>query len=68
MPRARQKRPPWAKPWLITTDVMRLTFETEGGTRGTHRAAQLRKQMPTKSKPFVLLDESAERSYMAQLA
>ena len=49
----------------VTTDVMKLTFETEGGS--LVRTEFLKHaDMDDKSKNFVLLDESKDRVYMAQ--
>ncbi len=49
----------------VTTDVMKLTFETEGGS--LVRSEFLKHaDMDDKSKNFVLLDDSKDRVYMAQ--
>ena len=49
----------------VATDVMKLTFETEGGSRV--RTEFLKHvDMDDKSKNFVLLDDSKARVYMAQ--
>ena len=49
----------------VTTDVMRLTFETEGGS--LVRTEFLKHaDMDDKGKNFVLLDDSKDRVYMAQ--
>ncbi len=49
----------------VTTDVLRLTFDSEGGTLG-HAEMLKMADMADKSKPFVLFDESAQRVYLAQ--
>jgi YidC/Oxa1 family membrane protein insertase len=49
----------------VTTDVMKLTFETEGGS--LVRTEFLKHvDMDDKSKNFVLLDDNKDRVYMAQ--
>ncbi len=50
---------------VLTTDVLRLTFDTEGGSL---TQAELLKyvDMADKSKNFVLFDQSPERVYLAQ--
>jgi YidC/Oxa1 family membrane protein insertase len=49
----------------VTTDVLKLTFETEGGS--LVRSEFLKHaDMVDKSKNFVLLDDSKDRVYMAQ--
>jgi YidC/Oxa1 family membrane protein insertase len=49
----------------VATDVMKLTFETEGGS--LVRTEFLKHvDMDDKSKNFVLLDENKDRVYMAQ--
>jgi len=49
----------------VTTDVLKLTFDTEGGS--LVRAEFLKHtDMADKSKNFVLLDDSKDRVYMAQ--
>ena len=49
----------------VTTDVMKLTFETEGGS--LVRTEFLKHaDMDDKSRNFVLLDDSRDRVYMAQ--
>jgi YidC/Oxa1 family membrane protein insertase len=49
----------------VTTDVLKLTFETEGGS--LVRTEFLKHtDMADKSRNFVLLDESKDRVYMAQ--
>jgi YidC/Oxa1 family membrane protein insertase len=49
----------------VATDVLKLTFDTEGGSlvrsEFSHHA-----DMADHSKPFVLLDESRDRVYVAQ--
>lgn len=49
----------------VTTDVLALTFDTQGGTL---KRAEMRQyaDMADKSKPFVLFDESAQRVYLAE--
>ncbi|QNP58477.1 membrane protein insertase YidC [Paenacidovorax monticola] len=49
----------------VTTDVLRLTFDSEGGSLGHAEMLRLA-DMADKSRPFVLFDESAQRVYMAQ--
>ena len=50
---------------VVTTDVLRLTFDSEGGSI---TQAELLKyaDMADKSKNFLLFDQSAERTYTAQ--
>ncbi len=50
---------------VVTTDVLKLTFDTEGGSLVQ---AEFVKQidMADKAKNFVLLDESKDRTYVAQ--
>jgi YidC/Oxa1 family membrane protein insertase len=49
----------------VTTDVLKLTFETEGGS--LVRAELLKySDMADKSRNFVLLDDSKDRVYLAQ--
>ena len=49
----------------VTTDLYRLTFDSEGGSL-THAELLKHVDMADKSRPFVLLDESAQRVYVAQ--
>ena len=49
----------------LTTDVLRLTFDSEGGSL-TNGELLKYPDMADKSKPFMLLDESAQRVYVAQ--
>ncbi|MBP3979354.1 membrane protein insertase YidC [Acidovorax sp. JG5] len=49
----------------VTTDVYRLTFDSEGGSL-THAELLKHVDMADKSRNFVLFDESAQRVYMAQ--
>lgn len=50
---------------VVTTDVLKLTFDTEGGS--LVRAELLKHaDMADKSRNLVLLDESTARTYMAQ--
>ena len=50
---------------VVTTDVLKLTFDTEGGS--LVRAEFLKHaDMADKKKQFVLLDDSKERVYLAQ--
>ncbi|WP_137893048.1 membrane protein insertase YidC [Ramlibacter sp. 2FC] len=49
----------------VSTDVLKLSFDTEGGS--LVRAEFVRhNDLADRSKPFVLLDESQERVYLAQ--
>ena len=50
---------------VVRTDVMELTFDTQGGSL-VRAAFPKHKDMEDRSKPFVLLDESRERVYVAQ--
>ncbi|MDB5932120.1 MAG: protein translocase subunit yidC [Polaromonas sp.] len=50
---------------VINTDVLSLTFDTEGGTL-VHSAFVKYKDMTDKDQGFVLLDESSNRVYLAQ--
>jgi YidC/Oxa1 family membrane protein insertase len=49
----------------VTTDVLKLTFETEGGSLVRTEFLQ-HTDMADKGKNFVLLDDSKDRVYMAQ--
>lgn len=49
----------------VTTDVLRLTFDSEGGSL-THGELLRYPEMADKTKPFMLLDESSQRVYVAQ--
>ncbi|MFZ2309815.1 MAG: membrane protein insertase YidC [Rhodoferax sp.] len=49
----------------VTTDVMKLTFETEGGSLVRTEFLQ-HADMADKNRHFVLLDDSKDRVYMAQ--
>jgi YidC/Oxa1 family membrane protein insertase len=51
--------------FVVTTDVLRLTFDTEGGSLIRTEFVKYR-DMRDKAKGFVLLDESKERVYVAQ--
>ncbi|MFZ4287697.1 membrane protein insertase YidC [Variovorax sp. HJSM1_2] len=50
---------------VISSDVLKLTFDTEGGSIVGSEMLQY-SDMADKSKNFVLLDESASRVYLAQ--
>ena len=50
---------------VVTTDVLRLTFDSEGGSL-THAEMLQYADMADKSKNFVLFDQSPERVYLAQ--
>ena len=50
---------------VVTTDVLRLTFDSEGGSL-THAELLKYADMADKSKNFLLFDQSAERTYTAQ--
>ncbi len=50
---------------VVNTDVLSLTFDSEGGTL-VHSAFRKFKDMANKDAGFVLLDESADRVYVAQ--
>ena len=50
---------------VVSTDVLKLTFSTEGGSVVQSEFLKHR-DMADKSRNFVLLDESKERIYMAQ--
>ena len=49
----------------VTTDVYRLTFDSEGGSL-THAELLKHVDMADKSRNFMLFDESAQRVYVAQ--
>ena len=49
----------------VATDVLKLTFDTEGGSLVRTELGQ-HADMADHSKPFVLLDESRDRVYVAQ--
>ena len=49
----------------VSTDVLKLTFDTEGGTL-VHSEFLKHPDMEHQGKPFVLLDTSANRVYQAQ--
>ncbi len=50
---------------VVTTDVLSLTFDTEGGTL-VHSVFSKYKDMGSKDAGFVLLDEGVDRVYLAQ--
>ncbi|MBT9474436.1 membrane protein insertase YidC, partial [Polaromonas sp.] len=50
---------------VVNTDVLSLTFDTEGGTL-VHSVFTKHKDMTNKDVGFVLLDESPNRIYVAQ--
>ena len=50
---------------FVTTDVLKLTFDTEGGSM-VHAEFVKQIDMADKAKNFVLLDESKDRTYVAQ--
>lgn len=50
---------------VVSTDVLTLTFDSEGGTL-VHSAFAKYKDQTHKDQGFVLLDESANRVYVAQ--
>ncbi len=50
---------------VVTTDVLRLTFDSEGGSL-THAELLQYADMADKSKNFLLFDQSTERTYAAQ--
>ena len=50
---------------VVNTDVLSLTFDTEGGTL-VRTSFNKYKDMSSSSEGFVLLDESANRVYLAQ--
>lgn len=49
----------------VKTDLYRLTFDSEGGTL-THAELLQHADMTEKNRNFLLLDESAQRVYVAQ--
>ena len=51
--------------FVVTTDVFKLTFDTEGGSL-VHSEFLKHIDMADKAKGFVLLDESKDRIYTAQ--
>jgi YidC/Oxa1 family membrane protein insertase len=51
--------------FVVTTDVLKLTFDTEGASL-VQTAFIKHVDMSDKSKNFVLLDENKERTYVAQ--
>lgn len=53
-----------AEQFVVTTDVLRLTFSTEGGS--LIRAELLAYENDSRDGPVVLLDQSANRAYVAQ--
>jgi YidC/Oxa1 family membrane protein insertase len=48
----------------VTTDTMRVTFDTEGGS--VVRTEMLKYQGDKTGEPFVLMNQNAERAYVAQ--
>ncbi|HEY8357099.1 MAG TPA: membrane protein insertase YidC, partial [Ramlibacter sp.] len=50
--------------FTVSTDVLRVTFDSEGGS--IVRTEFLQHTADDKKSPFVLLDQSAERVYVAQ--
>ena len=51
---------------VVTTDVLQLTFDTEGGSIVESEFVQHDDLATKDSKPFVLLDQSPNRFYVAQ--
>lgn len=50
--------------FTVSTDVLRITFDSEGGS--VVRTEFLKHQADDRKSPFVLLDQSAQRVYVAQ--
>ncbi|GAA4342866.1 membrane protein insertase YidC [Variovorax defluvii] len=50
---------------VVTTDVLKLTFDTEGGSLIQSEFIQ-HDDLTEKDKPFILLDQSPNRYYVAQ--
>ncbi len=50
---------------IVTTDVLKLTFDTEGGSLVQTEFVK-HVDMADKTKKFILLDESKDRTYLAQ--
>jgi YidC/Oxa1 family membrane protein insertase len=50
---------------VVTTDVLKLTFDTEGGTL-VHTEYLKHRDLTDHTKNFVLLDQSKDRVYVAQ--
>ena len=50
---------------VVTTDLLKLTFDTEGGSLVQSEFVQ-HDDLTEKDKPFVLLDQSRDRYYVAQ--
>ena len=50
---------------VVTTDVLKLTFDTEGGSLVQSEFIQ-HDDLTEKDKPFILLDQSPNRYYVAQ--
>ncbi|OUM01456.1 membrane protein insertase YidC [Variovorax sp. JS1663] len=50
---------------VVTTDVLKLTFDTEGGSLVQSEFIQ-HDDLAEKDKPFILLDQSPNRYYVAQ--
>ena len=50
---------------VVTTDVLKLTFDTEGGSLVQSEFIQ-HDDLTEKDKPFILLDQSPNRFYVAQ--
>ena len=50
---------------VVSTDVLQLTFDTEGGSLAQSEFIQ-HDDLTEKDKPFVLLDQSPNRFYVAQ--
>ena len=50
---------------VVSTDVLKLTFDTEGGSLVQSEFVKYA-DMSSKEKSFVLLDDSKERTYLAQ--
>lgn len=50
---------------VVTTDVLKLTFDTEGGSLVQSEFIQ-HDDLTEKDKPFILLDQSTNRYYVAQ--
>ncbi|CAN7718097.1 membrane protein insertase YidC [Variovorax sp. LjRoot84] len=50
---------------VVSTDVLKLTFDTEGGSLAQSEFIQ-HDDLTEKDKPFILLDQSPNRFYVAQ--
>ncbi|VTU41365.1 Oxa1Ec [Variovorax sp. PBS-H4] len=65
VPEGKTTAPTASERVVVTTDVLKLTFDTEGGSLVQSEFVQ-HDDLAEKDKPFILLDQSPNRYYVAQ--